>query len=68
MPKRILTALGLAAVGLPAIFFGGVFYYLLMGAFLVGGAWEYARLYRAVQFEPNEMLTVGGVLDRKSVV
>ena len=62
MPKRILTALGLAAVGLPAIFFGGVFYYLLMGAFLVGGAWEYARLYRAVQFEPNEMLTVGGVL------
>jgi len=54
--------LGLAAVGLPAIFIGGLFYYLLMGAFLVGGAWEYARLYRAVQFEPNEILTVGGVL------
>jgi phosphatidate cytidylyltransferase len=60
--KRILTALALAAVGLPAIIYGGVFYYLVMGAFLVGGAWEYARLYRAVQVEPHEMLTVGGVL------
>jgi phosphatidate cytidylyltransferase len=33
-----------------------------MGTFLVGGAWEYARLYRAVQYEPNEVITVGGVL------
>jgi phosphatidate cytidylyltransferase len=28
----------------------------------VGGAWEYVRMYRAVQYEPHEMLTVGGVL------
>ena len=62
MPRRILTALGLAAIGLPAIFYGGVFYYLVIGAFLVGGAWEYARLYRAVQIEPHAILTVGGVL------
>jgi phosphatidate cytidylyltransferase len=62
MLKRTLTALALAAVGLPAIIYGGVFYYLLMGVFLVGGAWEYARLYRAVQLEPNEIITVGGVL------
>jgi phosphatidate cytidylyltransferase len=33
-----------------------------MGIFLVGGAWEYARLYRAVQLEPSEIITVGGVL------
>jgi len=52
----------MAAVGLPAIIYGGVFYYLLMGAFLVGGAWEYVRLYRAVNYEPNEIVTVGGVL------
>ncbi|MEP7136564.1 MAG: phosphatidate cytidylyltransferase [Chloroflexota bacterium] len=62
MLKRTLTALAIAAVGLPAIIYGGVFYYLLMGTFLVGGAWEYVRMYRAVQHEPNEMLTVGGVL------
>jgi phosphatidate cytidylyltransferase len=62
MLKRTLTALAMAAVGLPAIIFGGVFYFAVMGAFLVGGAWEYIRIYRAVQYEPNEIVTVGGVL------
>ena len=62
MLKRTLTALALAAVGLPAIIYGGIFYYLLMGTFLVGGAWEYVRMYRAVQYEPHEIVTVGGVL------
>lgn len=62
MLKRTLTALVMAAVGLPAIIYGGVFYFLLMGVFLVGGAWEYVRLYRAVQHEPDEFVTVGGVL------
>ena len=62
MLRRTLTALALAAVGLPAIIYGGVFYYLVMGVFLVGGAWEYIRMYRAVQHEPNEIVTIGGVL------
>ena len=62
MLKRTLTALAMAAVGLPAIIYGGIFYYLLMGTFLVGGAWEYVRLYKAVKHEPNEIVTVGGVL------
>lgn len=62
MPRRTLTALGMVAVGLPAIVYGGVFYYLLMGGFLVAGAWEYVRLYRAVKYEPNQWVTVGGVL------
>ncbi|HSL41859.1 MAG TPA: phosphatidate cytidylyltransferase [Anaerolineales bacterium] len=62
MPKRVLTALGLAVIGLPAIIYGGVFYYILITIVLAGSAWEYVRLYRAVQFEPNEIVTVGGVL------
>ena len=62
MLRRTLTALALAAVGLPAIIYGREFYFLLIGIFLVGGAWEYTRLYRAVQFEPNEIVTIGGVL------
>jgi len=52
----------MAAIGLPAIIYGGAFYFLLMGGFLVVGAWEYIRLYRAAQYEPNELVTVGGVL------
>jgi len=62
MLKRLLTSLAIAAVGLPAVIYGGVFYFLLMVAFLVGGTWEYVRLYRAVKFEPSELVTVGGVL------
>ena len=62
MRRRILTALVLVAIGLPGIIYGGVFYFVLMTIFLVGGAWEYVRMYRAVQYEPNEILTVGGVL------
>ncbi len=62
MPRRILTALVLAVIGLPAIIYGGVFYFLVIAIFLVGSAWEYVRLYRVVQFEPNEIVTVAGVL------
>ena len=62
MLRRTLTALAMAAIGLPAIIYGGVFYFVLMTIFLVGSAWEYVRLYRAVQYEPHEMVTLGGVL------
>jgi phosphatidate cytidylyltransferase len=62
MPRRTLTALALGAIALPAIIYGGWFYFLLIGVLLVGGAWEYVRLYRAVQVEPNEFVTIGGVL------
>ncbi len=62
MLRRTLTALALAAIGLPAIIYGGIFYYLLLAIFLAGSAWEYVRLYRAVRSEPNEIVTVGGVL------
>jgi len=60
--RRVLTALALLAVGIPALVLGGVFFYLFMGTFLVGAAWEYVRLYRAVKYEPSEIVTVGGVL------
>jgi phosphatidate cytidylyltransferase len=58
----VLTALAMATVGLPAIIYGGVFYFLLLTIFLVGSAWEFVRLYRAVQYEPHEIVTIGGVL------
>ncbi|MCJ7435483.1 MAG: phosphatidate cytidylyltransferase [Anaerolineales bacterium] len=61
MRSRTLTALALAVVGLPAIVFGGIFYFLLIGTFLVGSAWEYVRLFRAVKYEPQEIIIVGGV-------
>ena len=62
MLRRTLTALGLAAVGLPAIIYGGVFYFLLIAIILAGSAWEYVRMFRAVYYEPDQIITIGGVL------
>ena len=62
MLRRTLTALVLVAIGLPGIIYGGVYYFVLITIFLVGSAWEFVRLYRAVQYEPHEILTIGGVL------
>jgi phosphatidate cytidylyltransferase len=45
----------------PAILFGGIFYYLLMGTFLIGAAWEYVHLFRAVKIEPSMIVTIVGV-------
>ena len=62
MRRRTLTALAMAVIGLPAIIFGGIFYYLVITVILVGSAWEFVHLYRAVQYEPHEIVTAGGVL------
>jgi phosphatidate cytidylyltransferase len=62
MRRRLITALVLSVIGLPAILFGGFLYYLLLGAFLIGAAWEYAQLFHAVKLEPQMHITVGGVI------
>lgn len=62
MLKRTLTALGLAVIGLPAIIYGGIFYFALITILLVGSAWEYVRLYRAVKYDPHQIVTLAGVL------
>lgn len=61
MRRRLITALALALFGLPAIVIGGIPYFLLMGTFLIGAAWEYVHLFRAVKFEPHMFATAGGV-------
>ena len=61
MLKRTLTALILAAIGVPAIIFGGIFFWLLMAFFLVIAAWEYTNLMRGAKFEPQQILVVAGV-------
>jgi phosphatidate cytidylyltransferase len=60
--KRTLTALGMALIGLPAIYFGGIFYFLVIEVLVAGAAWEYVRLFRLVNLRPSMMVTVGGVV------
>ncbi|MBU2611918.1 MAG: phosphatidate cytidylyltransferase, partial [Chloroflexi bacterium] len=62
MPKRSLAALLLAAVGIPAIVFGRIPYFILITIFLGMAAWEYVKIFRAAKLSPSMWLTVGGVL------
>lgn len=61
MRRRLITTLALTTIGMPAILLGGIFYFILMGTFLVGAAWEYVQLFRAVKLEPQIHITMGGV-------
>ena len=62
MLKRFLTALVLAAIGIPATIYGGIYFWLMMAFFLTVAAWEYVNLMRGADFQPAMMITVGGVL------
>jgi phosphatidate cytidylyltransferase len=62
LTKRVLASLVMAAVGIPAIIYGGVFYFLLMTVFLVMAAWEYVKIFQTAKFAPSMVMTVGGVL------
>lgn len=61
MRRRLLTVFILTLIGVPAIVIGGIFYFLLMCVFLIGATREYVHLFRAVKFEPNMQITLGGV-------
>jgi phosphatidate cytidylyltransferase len=62
MVKRTLAALVLAAIGLPAVFLGGIFFFLLITLFLVVAAWEYTRIFRLTGSNASIPLVIGGVL------
>ncbi len=62
MLKRALVTFTLGPLALAAIWFGGI-YYLLMVIFLLGvAAWEYDRLFHAGGLQPATILVVGGTL------
>ncbi len=61
MLKRTLAAIVLAAIGLPAVFFGGIFYFLLISLLLGIAAWEYAHIFRSAGNHASIPLLVGGV-------
>ena len=67
MLKRSLTALVLAAIGLPASIYGGIYFWLMMAVFLTVAAWEYVNLMRGADFQPAMVITVGGVFTIFSV-
>ena len=62
MARRTLTALGLLAIVVPAILFGGLLYFLLIAFFIVIASWEFVQMFREAQYQPSIYLSVGGTL------
>ena len=60
MAKRTVTSLVLLAIAMPAVLFGGIWFFLLIGFFIVLAAWDYVQLFRAVTSQPSMLVTVGG--------
>ncbi|KAF0108345.1 MAG: phosphatidate cytidylyltransferase [Anaerolineaceae bacterium] len=60
--KRTLAALVLAVIGIPAIIFGGIYFFALITLLLGIAAWEFGRIFRASGFNASDPLLVGGVV------
>jgi phosphatidate cytidylyltransferase len=60
--KRVLAALALAAIGIPAIIIGGYYYFGLITLLLGIAAWEFGRIFKAAGHNASELLLVGGVV------
>ncbi|MFH2040058.1 MAG: phosphatidate cytidylyltransferase [Chloroflexota bacterium] len=61
LKKRVIASLVMAAIGIPAIIFGGIYYLLLIGFFLIMASWEYVKIFQVAKFTPSMTVTVGGV-------
>jgi phosphatidate cytidylyltransferase len=60
MLRRVLTALLLLVLIVPAVVLGGVVYFLYVGFFVVAAAWEYVHMFRAAKWRPSGIITLGG--------
>src|SRR5512142_2464586 len=62
MVRRLITALLLLVLIVPAIVLGGVVYFLYVAFFIIMACWEYVQMFRAARFQPSALITVGGAL------
>jgi phosphatidate cytidylyltransferase len=60
--NRELAALILAVIGIPAIYFGGFYFFIVFSGMAAIAAWEFGRLFQPLDVKPIGVLTVGGTL------
>ncbi len=60
MLRRLGTALLLLAIIVPSVVIGGVFYFLLVGFFVVTASFEYVQMFQGVRYQPAAVVTVAG--------
>lgn len=61
MLKRTITALALLLVGMPTVILGGPYFFVLIALFVLGATWEYWHMFKAVGYDSNLYVTMGGV-------
>ncbi len=47
---------------MPAVLLGGIWFFLLIGFFIILASWEYVQMFRAINMQPSAWVTVGGTL------
>lgn len=62
MPRRLITALLLLVLIVPAIVLGGIVYALYVGFFVIAATVEYVQMFRKARFQPSAVITIGGVV------
>ena len=60
--KRTITIFVLAAIGIPVILLGGVYYFVLMTFFLAVAAWEYGQIFGKAGYRVSQPILIGSVL------
>jgi phosphatidate cytidylyltransferase len=61
MARRSATALLLLVLIAPAIYFGGLLFFLYVAAFALAATWEYVRMFSLMKYEPSMAVALGGV-------
>ncbi len=60
--QRVLVAVILLPIGLALIYFGGWAFSVMVAVILGLAAWEYARIFKAGDHQPADILVIGGVV------
>ena len=62
LKQRFLVVLFLLPIGIWAIVLGGLYFSVIMAIFIGLAAWEYAKLFKAGDFEPSSVMVIFGSL------
>ena len=60
--QRVIVAVILLPIGLALIYFGGWAFSAMVAVILGLAAWEYARIFKAGEHQPADVLVIGGAV------
>jgi phosphatidate cytidylyltransferase len=60
--SREVAAIVLLIIGIPAIYLGNLFFFIVFTFLLAFAAWEFGGLYRPLDIQPSDVILVAGTL------